>query len=266
MPNQTHTLMVGDIELTVHNDGRFLLPAGYFANVPADVSLGEQVEIGANLWTLRTGERLFLVDTGSANALTERFPDTGQAWPGLETVDPTDIILTHMHADHMGALADPSAFPGAKIHVTRVEWDFWTNPTLPDAVPADMRPMVEMIQAVAQGFADRVVLHDGQTELAPGIGLVPLPGHTAGHTGVLVSDKGQELMITGDAIISERLQFTHPGVAYALDGDPEQAVSTRRALLQRAASHGLTIAATHFAFPGVGKVQADGDTYSFAPM
>ncbi|MEM7445234.1 MAG: hypothetical protein AAF414_18075 [Pseudomonadota bacterium] len=82
-----------------------------------------------------------------------------------------------------------------------------------------------------------------------------------------VSADGQTLMIIGDAIISEALQVANPEITYALDGDADQAVETRRALLRDCASGQITIAATHFAFPGLGTVTADdGTAYRFNPL
>lgn len=266
MPTQTHSLHIGEIELTTINDGRFALPGAFFTNLPKGQSAGEFVEAGANLWVIRAGERVILVDTGSAEALKARFPETGQAWGDLHAHAPTDIVLTHMHADHLGGFLDGSAFGDARIHVARTEWEFWTNPALPDAVPEDIRPMVMMIQSVASGIADRVVLHEGQMEIAPGVDLVALPGHTPGHTGLRVRGGDQEVLIVADAIISEALQITSPETSYALDGDADQAIATRRSILRDAAQTGTILAATHFTFPGLGTVATEGDAYRFTPL
>lgn len=265
MTTRTHTLSFGNFELTVFDDGSFTLPAEYFANVPASVSegLAETLTIGANLWYIRTGDRRILVDTGSANALKAVFAETGQAWDDLNQKTPTDIVLTHMHADHLGGFAEGTIFPDAKVHVAKAEWEFWTNEGLANSVPEDQRPMIQMIQQVAASFADRVVLQDGATELAPGLALEPLPGHTPGHTGIRLSSGPDALLIVGNAVISETLQFATPDISYALDGDAEQAITTRRDLLQACAQDGTTLAATHFAFPGIGKVAKDGDTFRF---
>lgn len=263
----THSLTLGEIELTVLNDGGFTLPSGYFADVPEDVSagLGETVSIGANLWFIRHGNRRILVDTGSATALKQMFPETGQAWNDLQAEDPTDIVLTHMHADHIGGFATGPVFPNTRIHVSRTEWEFWTQEGLAEAVPEDQRPMIMMIQSVAASFADRVVLHDGASELAPGICLVPLPGHTPGHQGLRLASGVDEILIIGDAIISEALQFASPGISYALDEDAEHAIQTRQELLDDCATKGARIAATHFAFPGIGNVKRDAGGFRFIP-
>lgn len=266
MTDQPYTIMIGDTEVTIFDDGHFVLPAAYFGNVPDAIELEDTVEIGANLWVLKNGERLILVDTGSADALKARFPQTGMAWPSLQGIAPTDIVLTHMHADHIGGFMDPASFADATIHVSRAEWEFWTNPALVNAVPEDNRPMVQMIQSVADGIKDRVKLHDGAGELAPGIAFVPLPGHTPGHSGLRLHGDSGDLVIVADAIISAAMQFTAPSVTYALDGDADAAVATRRALLQSAATDGTMIAATHFAFPGLGTVSQEGDAFRFSAV
>ncbi|WP_068115917.1 MBL fold metallo-hydrolase [Tropicimonas marinistellae] len=268
MPAPIRHLEFGAFELTILNDGHFDLPTGYFTNIPQDVAdaLADTITIGANLWFIRSGDRRILVDTGSADALKQMFPDTGLAWGDIKKENPTDIVLTHMHADHLGGLADARAFPGCRIHVARTEWEFWTQDGLADAVPEDIRAMVQMIQQVASGFADRVVLHDGESEIAPDVVLLDLPGHTPGHSGLRLQSGEETLLIIGDAIVSEDLQFAQPEVSYALDSNKDQAVTTRRALLQDCVEKNCTIAATHFAFPGVGKVVAEGAEFRFVPM
>ncbi|MEM7445235.1 MAG: MBL fold metallo-hydrolase [Pseudomonadota bacterium] len=183
MNTRTHSLKIGDIEVTVLNDGQLSLPTGFFSNLPDAVAagLGDHLTVGASLWLVCSGDQRILIDTGSAEALKQMFPESGKAWSSLSGESPTDIVLTHMHADHIGGLSDPAAFPGVKIHVARAEWKFWTQEGLADAMPEDMRPMIAMIQQVAMGIADRIVLHDGETELAQGMHLIDLPGHTPGH-------------------------------------------------------------------------------------
>lgn len=256
---------IGQLTLTTYDDGLFALPQGYFTDIPEPLAaeIGDTVTIGANLWTIRSGARLILVDTGSAEALKAMFPDTGQAWGDLQAQTPTDIVLTHMHADHIGGLADPAAFPGAQIHVARAEWEFWTDPDLIARLPEDARPMAQMIQSVADGIKDRVTLHGADAEIAPGLTLAPLPGHTPGHVGLRLSSEGEDLLIVGDALISEKLHFAAPDVAYAMDGDAATTIETRKALLAEVEARGLRIAATHFAFPGMGRVTRDGAAYRF---
>jgi len=160
------------------------------------------IRAGANVWVISTGDRRVLVDTGSGVFLKERFPDTGQLGDtfGVNDIrheDITDIVLTHMHADHIGGLihTDRSLFQRAKIHVAEAEWAFWTAPALARAVPDDMKPLVALLQTVADLVKDQVVPHQGETDLGDGLSLVPAPGHTLGHSTVRVEDGGARFMI-----------------------------------------------------------------------
>lgn len=267
MPNTPHSLTVGQIRLTVFDDGHFDLPLEYFSGLSEDLAsrLSAPLTIGANLWLIEAGSRRVLVDTGSGAALQQMFPATGQALAQIAGEEITDIVLTHMHADHLGGLMG-GGFAGAKVHVSKPEWAFWTQKALADAVPEDQRPMIEMVQALAASFADRVVLHEGAADLGEGLSLKPLPGHTPGHIGLRLHSGGEELLIAGDALISGAVHFAEPDVAYALDSDAAAAAATRRALLAEAAQSGTLIAATHLPFPGLGRVEAEGDAWRFVPL
>ncbi|MDJ0858216.1 MAG: MBL fold metallo-hydrolase [Dinoroseobacter sp.] len=261
----TFRMQIGASTVTVWNDGHFDLPCAYFLGVPENVELGETVRVGANLWLIETGDRRVLVDTGSGQALQARFPATGAALADLSKETVTDIVLTHMHADHIGGFLG-NDWEGAPVHVARAEWDFWTAPGLLEATPEDRKPMIEMIQMVALGLADRVVTHEGAVDLGDGLSLVPLPGHTPGHSGVRVASGGESLLIIGDAVISEALQFAYPDVGYALESDLGMAAETRGRLFAEVAASGERIAATHVPFPGVGTVEKAGDGWRFVAV
>ncbi len=258
---------VGDVVVTAISDGRFDLPGAFFSD-----GQDGTVAAGANIWRLDAGDRVYMVDAGSGQQLMERFPETGQAPMVYEmkALDPgvvTDVIITHMHADHIGGLMwkDLHMFGSVSIHVAETEWAFWTDPKLPDAVPAEMRPMVEQIQMMAAKFADMVTTHAGPVDLGNGVSMIPAPGHTPGHSAVEVASGSDRFMILADAVIAEK-QFAEPGITYALDGDPAQAAATRRTLLTELADSGTMFAATHLAYPGAGRVQKDGDGFRFIPV
>ena len=143
------------------------------------------------------------------------FPATGQALEAVSGEAITDIVLTHMHADHLGGLLG-GGFAGVRVHVPKPEWEFWTQAGLADAVPEEQRPMIELVQAVAASFADRVVTHEGAADLGEGLTLMPLPGHTPGHAGLRLRSGGEELLIAGDAVISGQVHFAEPDAGYAL--------------------------------------------------
>ena len=270
------SLTIGTKVVSMLSDGHFNLPPAFFqgADAKALAAAGDPIEIGATVWLVRDGERIILVDTGSGEALSGMFPTVGKldallAAEGIEKAAITDIILTHMHADHIGGLMGPDAggFKNAKIHVAEAEWAFWTNPALASAVPEADKPMIDLLQSIAAPLADRIKTYGGEADLGGGVTLVPLIGHTAGHSGVrIVADDGEAFFIVGDAVISEALQFADPNVSYALDSDPEQAIATRTMLLNHLADSGTVFSATHLSYPGTGRVERAGEGFKFVPL
>ena len=80
--------------------------------------------------------------------------------------------------------------------------------------------------------------------LPDGVGLVPLPGHTSGHAGVLVEGGKRRLLVGGDAF-NHPLQLAEPDVPSIADADRAQAAATRHALLRRAREDELTVLGAH---------------------
>ena len=269
------TLKIGNIEVSAISDGVFQIPHSWFPNAVAEAlaAAGELIELGANVWLVRTGDRVVLVDTGSGPAFEGVIPTVGKldallAANGIEKADVTDIVITHMHTDHIGGLIGPDAggYGNARIHMADAELTFWTDPDLVSRMPAEMKETIEGQQAIVAPFSDRIVAHAANADLGDGLSLVPLPGHTPGHSGVRISDGDQEMLIVADAILSSALQLADPDVAYVLDLDPDLAVETRTDLLNRLADTGTVFAATHFSYPGFGRVARDGEGFALKPL
>jgi len=64
---------------------------------------------------------------------------------------------------------------------------------------------------------------------------------------------------------SHAVQFAHPEVSIEFDTDPQQAIATRKALLQQAAQQGWMIAGAHLPFPGLGHIRHDAQGYAWVP-
>lgn len=261
----THSLTLGAAKVTIISDGDLQLPIQMFAGLPdgAKAALPPALTVGANIWLIEIGARKILVDTGSGDNLKRRFPRSGESLAILRNLTVTDVVLTHLHPDHIGGLKGDNPFPGAAIHVSDAEWGFWTTPGLADNVPPENKDTVLLVQSIAAPLDSRVTRHRGETGLGDGLTLVPLPGHTPGHSGLRISSEGKTLFIIADTVIAEDIHFAEPGVGYALDHDVGVAAQTRSATLAKLVADGTRIAATHLPFPGTGRVRAKGDAFTF---
>lgn len=260
-------LHIGDIAITPLSDGHLDIPAAYFSNASEEEiqTVSPTTRFGATCWLIETGPKKVLVDAGSGTWLKARFPETGLITAtGSSLINAaeeiTDIILTHMHADHIGGLvADgQSLFPNATIHLQNSEWAFWTDENLIEAVPEDKKPIVQLIQSLARPIASQVKLYDGDADLENGIHVTSAPGHTPGHQIVRISSGSKQMMLLGDALVSGVLQFANPDVHYALDSAPETAAETRKTLFAELAAEQIPFAATHLESSEFGTLTATG--------
>lgn len=273
MPSSS-TFCVGKISVTTLSDGYLDIPQGFFPkaspqNLPAK---NAPIRFGANSWLVEIEGRRILIDAGSGNFLKQRYPETGQLHRRLASGDIapdtiSDVIVTHMHADHIGGLVEDgqSAFPNADIHINAIEWAYWTNPALLEDVPEDRRPLVELIQMISRPIASQVRLWQDELLLGDGLTLFATPGHTPGHASVQISEGDETLIILGDVVVSEALQFRDPSTTYALETDPDTAVRTRRSLFDRLAKGNIPFMATHMTFPGPARLSIAGQGYIMTP-
>jgi glyoxylase-like metal-dependent hydrolase (beta-lactamase superfamily II) len=94
---------------------------------------------------------------------------------------------------------------------------------------------------------------------------VPLPGHTPGHTGFLIADGPDQLLIWGDIVHSAFLQCAMPAWHYSADVDPSAAAATRVSTFKRVIADRLPVAGMHLPFPGFGTIVPEGEAYAFVP-
>ena len=177
---------------------------------------GEPLDMDYSFWVLRSGARTVLVDTGYSADLAARRGRTFLADP-IQTlrdagVDPravSDVVLTHLHYDHAGNL--PS-FPNATVHLHRAELGppAWQLGEAAVAFAYDADHVAAVEQAAAE---ERLQLIDdrGQTDLAAGVELHHLPGHTPGHLGVRVRSRRGWILLAGDSVhVEANLRHRRP--------------------------------------------------------
>jgi glyoxylase-like metal-dependent hydrolase (beta-lactamase superfamily II) len=155
------------------------------------------------VWAITNAERTVIVDTGFTPAEGKirgrnvlRLPREGLAMLGIEAAKVKDVIVTHMHYDHAGTLDD---FPAARFHINDLEMGFVTGrhmcaSTFRHAFTADH--VCSMVRSLFEG---RVAFHRGDEEIAPGISVHHIGGHTPGMQSVRVKTQRGWVVLASDA-------------------------------------------------------------------
>jgi glyoxylase-like metal-dependent hydrolase (beta-lactamase superfamily II) len=278
-----YALRLGDIDVMVISDGVLPLPTQTMSTNadPADraawfkdMYLGpDAFDWALNVLVVRSGAQIILVDAGLGGQFPG-FPRAGQfpkrlAAAGVDLADITDIVITHMHMDHIGGLLVESVKSrlrdDVRIHVTAAEVNFWTTP---DFTYTDMpAPVPDVLRSTANAFINhyesKLQIFEDECQVAPGVVARLTGGHTPGHCVVYVNSGGERLTFAGDALFP--VAFDHPDWHNGFEHDPAKSVDVRVRLLKEAAASGELFVATHLAFPSVGRVAVNGDAFRWIP-
>jgi glyoxylase-like metal-dependent hydrolase (beta-lactamase superfamily II) len=168
---------------------------------------GDPHESGARMdyfvWLVRNGTRSVVVDTGfneqAARRRKREFlrpPTEGLAMLGVDAAQVGEVILTHMHYDHVGNF---DQFPNARFHLQDREMSFATGRYMCCGPFAHAYEVDEVVGMVRRVYAGRVEFHDGDAELAPGLSLHHIGGHTLGLQAVRVWTRVGWLVLASDA-------------------------------------------------------------------
>ena len=271
---------VGDIEVTAINDGFMPRPVDALVkNAPvADVkrALAESflpqdtLPVSFTTLVLRTGGKLVLIDTGLGDMGA---PTTG-VWmrnfkaAGFEPKDVGTVIISHFHPDHINGLRlkdGTAVFANAEVMVPAAEWAFWMDDAKMAAAPEAAQGNFKNVRRVFGPIAKDVKQYQAEKELVTGVTALAASGHTPGHTAYAVTSGQGRLLVMSDTSNHPALFVRHPGWHFAFDMDADQAVATRRRLLETAAAERMRVAFYHAPFPATGHIAREGDGFRLVP-
>jgi glyoxylase-like metal-dependent hydrolase (beta-lactamase superfamily II) len=282
MGAHSYRFKVGTFECACVSDGTFdYPPEAFVANAPTDrfqQELDERhlptdhVTSPYTCLLVDTGKHKVLVDTGAGFAPTNGHLLENLRAGGIAPDDIDTVFLTHAHADHIGGNVDAAgmpSFPNARYVIAKSEWDFWAGKPDLGAMPMDDHLKQLLIDAAHHSLPPlhkHIELIEGETEIVPGIYAVPASGHTPGHMALLISSGDEQLLHIADVVLHPIL-MEHPDWYSRFDLISDQALVTKRRLLDRAAVDKALVFAFHFApFPSMGHVVHRGDAWQWQPV
>ena len=269
MATLSKTFSVGKLSVAAVSDGAPMRAlGGFFAGVePSEWTraLGitdaeHPLPFNFGTFLVRGDGHTILIDSGQGarvrgqfaggGELLLRFRDLGVAVSEVDT-----IVHTHLHGDHCGWNVNDDqggavTFPNATVWVAQKELDYWTSPE------SDNNPQAEYSRSRIQPLvsAGRVKTTDGESDVYPGMTMIPTPGHTPGHCCVLLASGAEKLLILGDAA-HHPVHLEHHDWIPGVDLDRAESARSRAKVAARAVAENLLLTGGHFPILTMGRIR-----------
>lgn len=155
------------------------------------------------VWLVKSRERVIVVDTGFSESVATsrgreflRSARAGFELLGVRAGDVSDVVITHMHNDHAGTMDD---FPQARFHIQDAEMAYVTGRHMGQKLlrrPYELNDVITMLRLT---YDRRVSFHAGDDEIAPGVSIHHIGGHTPGLQSVRVHTQRGWMVLASDA-------------------------------------------------------------------
>ena len=269
-----YALRIGDIDVLVVSDGVLPLPTAMLGHTvdPAvraawlnDMFLPpDAFDWALNVVVVRSGGQTILIDAGLGFDPDLHLPRAGQLIKrleaaGIDLASVTDVVLTHMHMDHIGGLlidgVKDRLRPDLRIHVATAELKFWESPdfsrvVMPAGFPDALRRAAKQF---VNDYGGQLRPFEDEHEVTPGVVVRRTGGHTPGHSVVRLASAGDRMTFAGDAV-------------FQVGFDQPEAARVRVKFLRELAANRELLVATHLPFPSLSHVAVDGDTFRCVPI
>ena len=203
-----------------------------------ELGLENGVEGSMSAFLLEAEGKKALFDTGLNEKISKGILERLQELK-ISTDDIDYVFITHFHGDHIGGLLDANdkiVFKNAKIYVSKQEYDGWIN-----KMPAEKNALQVKTMKICE---KQVVQFDFNDTLPLEIKPIQAFGHTPGHTVYRKDD----LLIIGDLIHGEKIQFTHPEICATYDSNENESIESRKKILKYAEDNKLLVAGMHLRY------------------
>ena len=155
------------------------------------------------VWLVRGGGREIVVDTGFSAAVAKkrgrdhiRCPTEGLKLLGTESKSVKDVVITHLHYDHVGNF---DLFQEATLHLQDMEMHYATGRHMSEARYGGAYDVEDVVGMVRRAYAGRVRFHDGDAEIGAGLSLHRIGGHTMGLQVMRIRTRRGWVVLASDA-------------------------------------------------------------------
>ncbi len=256
--------MIGDIKVIPIQDITMQMNVDFFqssAENKAKYVPNGVCDAALNVFIVDDGKNVSLIDAGYGASNNGKLLEN-MLKAGYKPEDIDNIILTHMHPDHVGGATIKNGdmtervFKNAKVYVPKTEYDYWVTNTL-------QQGKTNHATNFADAYKGAINTYTGEKPLMNGITPIAAYGHTVGHTMYEISSKGQKMLILGDIFHCLSLQINDTKASIKFDTNPAEAIKTREKVLKKAADENILVGGMHIPNGGVGYIKEKDGKYSF---